>query len=104
MMRREEVFDEYYETFKKLDKEDKIKFIIEQYKETLGFLSNLNKELKQDSRILINKEMFDVEVSKDNYEDFINSSFIYINSIKESLGIYTDFVSNLIYKEDNKEG
>lgn len=102
-MRTEEAFDEYYEKFKYLPQEEKIKMIIEEYKQILSFLTKLNGQLNLDNRMLINKDMMNIELSKTNVDDFINSSFIYINSIKESFGIYVGFLSDLIYKENNKE-
>lgn len=102
-MREEKLFNDYYDSFKKLPIKEKMDLINTELKELLRYVVNLNKSLKLDDRILYNKEMFDVEYSKENIDLFINSLFIYIHSIEESLGIYMDAIYKVLYKESEEK-
>ena len=52
--------------------------------------------------LLLNKDIYKIDNSKDNTDDFINASFIYLNSVKEAISNYLDFTGKIIFKEGDK--
>ena len=102
-MRQEKEFNEYYEAFKKLEPKEKFEIINDELKDLLVYLTKLNRTLNLDDRILINKEIINIEQSKDNMDDFVNSVFIYVHSIEESLATYMEAIYKIIYKESEDE-
>lgn len=82
-------YKELIDSFCKLDKKVKHEEINNELQELLSFLHMLCMEKNLDSSILLHHEMNDYE--KNNSEDeFLNSVYSYVISIKESLGKYLD--------------
>lgn len=75
-------FDEYVEAFKKLPLEKKKEILITDFKELLIVINKLNNNNKD---VLFNRELLEVNQTED---DFVEAIFVYLCSIKESLGNY----------------
>jgi len=75
-------FNEYINSYKKLPLEKKKEILITDFKELLIVLNKLNKNNKD---ILINRELLETNQTED---DFVEAIFVYLCSIKESLGNY----------------
>ena len=90
-IRKEESFDVYIEKFKNLKIEDKRKLTIDEIKKIIALFEKLNSELNQETKMLFNKEILDL--NKDNYteDDYLEAIFVYINTIQELLA---DYINN----------
>lgn len=93
-------FDEYVETFKKLPLLKKKELTIQEIKVLIALLSKLNQDLNVDDRILLNKEILDLQKDTQTEDDFVEAVFVYINIIKETLSDYLDVTTDILYEEE----
>ena len=93
-------FDEYVETFKKLPLLKKKDLTIQEIKVLIALLCKLNKDLNVDDRILLNKEILDLQKDTQTEDDFVEAVFVYINIIKETLSNYLDVITDILYEEE----
>ena len=82
-------YSELINSFCKLEKEIKKDEINSEIQELLSVLHMLFIEKGIDSSMLLNHEMNDYK-TENNDDDFLNSVYSYVISIKESLGRYLD--------------
>ena len=92
-------YEEYIEYFKGLPLKQKQEIIIDELKMLTAMTNKMCKEIDADNKVILSKEVIDV--NKDNYteEDFSDAVITYICSIKNSLDDFnvklTDISENL---------
>ena len=87
MDERQPAFDEYIKEFVDKDLNTKKEIIIDELKEMLGVMLEVNKNNGIDSKLLLNREVTD---TIDKESDFVESVFVYLQSFKELLGEYLE--------------
>ncbi len=88
-------FNEMIENFKKLSVVEKKQLTIKEIKNLLAVLYALNSQNDSDSKILFNREIFSFNEEDCSEEDFVEATYAYIYSIKESLAdLLTTFVDS----------
>lgn len=91
-----EDFNKYIEEFKLLPLNEKQKIVEDQSKQLLGFIEKLKNDLNIKDELIFNKEILNTSTS----EDFAEAMLVYITMIQESFAKYVDYISNIIYKEE----
>ena len=86
----DETFDKYIESFKKLPTKEKKEITIKEIQKLLSFTEKLNELINNPNKILINKELKDLQNENNTEDDFIEAVLVYIHSIEESLTNYID--------------
>lgn len=92
----DESFNAYIEKFKKLNLQDKKEITINEINRLLIFLDKLNREINENCKILLNREMAGIKKEGSTEDDFVEAVFVYINSIEEALANYVDNIENKI--------
>jgi len=87
MDERQEPFDEYIKEFVSKDLNTKKEIVIDELKEMLGVMLEINKQSGINSNLLLNREVTDT-IEKES--DFVESVFVYLQSFKELLGEYLE--------------
>ena len=87
MDERQEPFDEYIKEFVSKDLNTKKEIVIDELKEMLGVMLEINKQSGINSELLLNREVADT-IEKES--DFVESVFVYLQSFKELLGEYLE--------------
>ena len=95
MIEETENFNDYMEFFKQQTLKEKQSIIFDQMKTLASFTNSLCDELGVISELIINKELLDL--NKENYteDDFAEAIIVLVNSIQNSIGDLTEFLSNL---------
>lgn len=91
-----EDFNKYIEGFKLLPLNEKQKIVEDQSKQLLGFIEKLKNDLNIKDELIFNKEILNTSTS----DDFAEAMLVYITMIQESFAKYVDYISNIIYKEE----
>ena len=92
---RTENFEEYMNFFKSQTLNEKQTIILDQLKLLTTLTNKMCTELNVDNKMLINKELLDV--NKENYteDDFAEAIIVYINSIQNSLCDFDNKLSDI---------
>ena len=85
--------DEYIELFKKMSLQDKKNSLEKEMKYTLVFLMNLHEQNGWPAKLILNKEVLDIQNKNSTEEDFIEAMFAYTLSIQEMLASYIELNS-----------
>ena len=97
-MIQNETFNEYIEAYKKLPLQKKKQMANEEVKKLLAFIEKANNDLNLNDTILFNREILDLNSDNISDDDFTEAMFVYIHTIRESLGAYFNKVSEVLYK------
>ena len=91
-------FDEYIKKYKELSLKDKQKIIIDELKVLSSFTNKMCNEIGAKNDLLLNKEQSDL--NNDNYteDDFSEAVIVYISSIKDSLCVFSDKLTDISSK------
>lgn len=81
-------FDAFIEEFTELDLKEKQKIVIDEFKEMLAVISKLCEDYKINYEILLNRELTDVTQTNYTEDDFVEATYVYIQSLKELLASY----------------
>jgi len=87
---KNELFDIYIDNFKKLTLKDKKKITVDEIKEIMAVLVELNKRQGKESIIFVNREISDLNEGDEIEDDYVEAMFIYIKCIQELLGQYVE--------------
>ena len=96
-----ESFNEYVLAFKKLSLDKKKEMVNKEAKKTLAFIEKMKSDFNIKSNILFNREILDLHDKNVSDDDFVEAMFVYIYSIQESIALYFNEMSKILYK--NKE-
>ena len=78
-------FNVYIEKYKKLSLEDKKKLVEKEFEELIVVLKKINEDMGNNPKLLFNREILDLKKDNASEDDFVEATFVYINSIKELL-------------------
>ena len=81
-------FDNYVEEFKKLSLDEKKKLTIEEFKKIIVLFEKLNQENNNDTEVLFNREILDLNKTNSTEDDYVEAVFVYINTMQELIGNY----------------
>lgn len=82
---KQEEFDKYMESYKKLTLLEKQDIIVKQLKILASFTNSLCKEIGADNNIMINKELLDLKNNNYTEDDFAEAVIVLINSLQNSI-------------------
>ncbi len=92
-------FDECVTAFCDLETHKKREIIINDLVETLAIINKVANDIGQKKNILLNKEVLDAKNLKECSEDDYNEAlFVYIESIRESLGSLLEQIDYYYYE------
>ncbi len=87
-------FNDYIEKYKKLSLKDKKLYAEKQIQEIIASLQKLNEIHQIYEKILFNREVVDIRKDDSNEDDFVETVFVYMYSIKELLASYIERMEN----------
>lgn len=76
-------FNQLVSEFKKLPLVEKKQYTIREIKSLMAMLNAYNSQFKNNSQILFNREVIDINDKNCNEEDFVEALYVYIFSLKE---------------------
>ena len=79
-------FNECIENYKKLNLKEKVQIAKTEMKELMAALVEINIQKGYTPKVLYNKEIREL----DTFDDFVEATYVYINSLKELLGDYVN--------------
>ena len=79
-------FNECIENYKKLNLKEKVQIAETEMKELMAALVEINIQKGYTPKVLYNKEIREL----DTFDDFVEATYVYINSLKELLGDYVN--------------
>lgn len=79
-------FNECIENYKKLNLKEKVQIAETEMKELMVALVEINIQKGYTPKVLYNKEIREL----DTFDDFVEATYVYINSLKELLGDYVN--------------
>ena len=97
-MIQNETFNEYIEAYKKLPLQKKKEMVNEETKKLIAFIEKINADMGIKEQTLFNREILDLNSNNISDDDFTEAMFVYIHTIRESLGAYFNKVSEVLYK------
>lgn len=89
------IFNEFIEEYKKLSIEEKRKEIISAQKELIALFSNLCESVGANNKLLLNKEILDLNKEPVSETDYLEALFVYINMLKEQIGDYFEKINEV---------
>lgn len=92
-------FNEYVSAFKKLSLDKKKRLVNKQAKKTLALIEKMKSDFSIEGGILFNREILDLQDENTSDEDFVEAMFVYIYSIQESIAVYFNEISKILYKK-----
>ena len=81
-------FDNYVEEFKKLSLDEKKKLTIEEFKKIIVLFEKMNQENNNDTEVLFNREILDLNKTNSTEDDYVEAVLIYIYATQELIGNY----------------
>lgn len=79
-------FNECIENYKKLNLKEKVQIAETEMKELMVALVEINIQKGYTPKVLYNKEIREL----DTFDNFVEATYVYINSLKELLGDYVN--------------
>ena len=78
-----EAFNQYIDNFKKLRLNDKKKYTVEELKKIVAILMQYSTNNGSSSKMMMNREIVDVNNGNETEEDFVEATYVYIKIIEE---------------------
>lgn len=97
-MREDSSFNQYVNAYKKLPLQKKKEMVNEETKKLIAFIEKINADMGIKGQTLFNREILDLNSNNISDDDFTEAMFVYIYTIRESLGAYFNKVSEVLYK------
>ncbi len=97
-MREDSSFNQYVNAYKKLPLQKKKEMVNEETKKLIAFIEKINADMGIKGQTLFNREILDLNSNNISDDDFTEAMFVYIHTIRESLGAYFNKVSEVLYK------
>lgn len=94
-LRQNDIFNEYVDSYKKLALKDKYSEVISLLKHDVVFLSKILSMNNNDSDILYNREILDINNANYTSDDFAEAVFVYTYAIRELLASYIEMKEDL---------
>jgi len=91
-------FKNYIDSYKKLATDDKKEQIIEELKSILVMTEKMCADMKIIHEPLVNKETLDLSNKHTSEDEYLEAVFVYVQSVKDSLGTYGTKMTDLFYE------
>lgn len=86
MNEQEKVFNDYIDKYKELTLFEKREEIINKFKELIAVSQKVSIDLGDNSELLLNRELLDLNKEEVNEEDYLEAIFVYLNTLEDLIG------------------
>lgn len=90
-----EEFNLLIDSYKKLDKEEKLKEIINSLKEDIVIFDAINKLVNSNSELLFNKEIMDLNKETTTVEDYYEAIYVYLKILEDASGKVLNTIADI---------
>ncbi len=79
-------YNDMIEEYTQLSLKEKQTILLDEFKELVAIVDLLCKQEGIDSQLLLNRELLDIKKEDASSDDYIEAAYVYLTSLKESLG------------------